>query len=96
MLPGMDGIAVTRDRATAFDRVLIPGANESSVVYEACVGPAACRRVESRADPDGVLAVARGEPVLPAEVAAGLVGEMGLRAPSLGRRSPSASVRSSA
>ncbi len=90
MLPGMNGIAVTHAvrRDGIPSRVLILSAhNESSVVYEALqAGAAGFLPKESSREQilDGVLAVARGESVLPAEIAAALVGEIRLRAPSAG------------
>jgi two-component system nitrate/nitrite response regulator NarL len=85
-LPELDGIAIihaiTRDRLPT--RVLLLSAhNESSVVYEALqAGAAGYLPKESSREQivAAVLVVARGEPVLPAEVAAGLVGEIRLRA----------------
>jgi two-component system nitrate/nitrite response regulator NarL len=89
-LPGLDGIAVihsiTRDGLPT--RVLLLSAhNESSVVYEALqAGAAGYLPKEASREQilEGVLAVARGESVLPPDVAAGLVGEIRLRAPTVG------------
>lgn len=87
-LPGLDGIevvrAVVRDRLPT--RVLMLSAHdESSVVYDALqAGASGYLLKEARRDQivDAVFAVARGEPVLPSEVAVGLVGEIRLRSPS--------------
>ena len=89
-LPGMDGIAVIH--AIARDRLgtrtlLLSAHNESSLVYEALeAGAAGYLPKEASRDQilEAVLAVGRGESVLPAEVAAGLVGEIRMRAPSAG------------
>ncbi len=87
-LPGLDGIevvrAVVRDRLPT--RVLMLSAHdESSVVYDALqAGASGYLLKEASRDQivDAVFAVARGEPVLPSEVAVGLVGEIRLRSPS--------------
>jgi two-component system nitrate/nitrite response regulator NarL len=90
MLPGLDGIAVTHaiKRDGLPSQVLILSAhNESGVVFEALqAGAAGFLPKESSREQilDGVLAVARGESVLPPEIAAGLVGEIRLRAPTTG------------
>ena len=89
-LPGMDGIAVIH--AIARDglgtrTLLLSAHNESSLVYEALqAGAAGYLPKEASREQilEGVLAVARGESVLPGEVAAGLVGEIRIRAPSSG------------
>jgi two-component system nitrate/nitrite response regulator NarL len=86
-LPRIDGIdvvrAVARDRLPT--RVLMLSAHdESSVVYDAIqAGAAGYLLKEASRDEivDAVLAVARGESVLPSEVAAGLVGEIRMRSP---------------
>lgn len=87
-LPELDGIdvvrAVVRDGLPT--RVLMLSAHdESSVVYEA-LQAGACGYLLKEATREeivaAVFAVARGESVLPAEVAAGLVGEIRLRSPS--------------
>jgi two-component system, NarL family, nitrate/nitrite response regulator NarL len=89
-LPDLDGIevihAIVRDglRTRA---LLLSAHNESSVVYDALQAGAAgyLPKEASREEIlDAVLAVARGETVLPPEVAAGLAGEIRLRAPTTG------------
>jgi two-component system nitrate/nitrite response regulator NarL len=87
-LPELDGIdvvrAVVRDRLPT--RVLILSAHdESSVVYEALQAGASGYVLKEASRDEivaAVYAVARGESVLPADVAAGLVGEIRLRSPS--------------
>lgn len=87
-LPTLDGIdvarAVVRDGLPT--RVLMLSAHdESSVVYEALqAGASGYLLKEASRDEivNAVLAVAHGESVLPADVAAGLVGEIHLRSPS--------------
>jgi two-component system, NarL family, nitrate/nitrite response regulator NarL len=87
-LPELDGIdvvrAVIRDRLPT--RVLILSAHdESSVVYDALQAGANGYLLKEASRDEivaAVLAVARGESVLPKEVAAGLVGEIHLRSPS--------------
>jgi two-component system, NarL family, nitrate/nitrite response regulator NarL len=87
-LPGLDGIeivrAVVRDGLST--RVLMLSAHdESSVVYDALQAGAAGYLLKEASRDEivaAVLAVARGESVLPAEVGAGLVGEIRLRSPS--------------
>jgi two-component system nitrate/nitrite response regulator NarL len=89
-LPEMDGIAVIHAivRDSLLTRALLLSAhNESSVVYEALqAGAAGYLPKEASREQilEGVLAVARGEAVLPREAAAGLVGEIRLRAPLAG------------
>ncbi len=85
-LPGLDGIAVihaiTRDGLPT-RALLLSAHNESTLVYEALQTGAAgflSKEAEREQIVDAVLAVARGESVLSAEVAAGLVGEIRLRA----------------
>jgi two-component system nitrate/nitrite response regulator NarL len=87
-LPGLDGVAVAhavvRDRLAT--RVLLISAfTESSVVYKALeTGAAGFISKEARREQivDAVLACARGEDVLPSEVASGLVAEIRLRGSS--------------
>jgi two-component system, NarL family, nitrate/nitrite response regulator NarL len=84
-LPELDGVAITnavvRDRVPT--RVLIVSAfTDSSVVYKALeTGAAGFVSKESRREQiaDAVLACARGENVVPPDVAAGLVSEIRLR-----------------
>jgi two-component system nitrate/nitrite response regulator NarL len=85
-LPGLDGIAVihamTRDGLPT-RALLLSAHNESTLVYEALQTGAAgylSKEAEREQIVDAVLAVARGESVLTADVAAGLVGEIRLRA----------------
>jgi two-component system nitrate/nitrite response regulator NarL len=86
-LPGLDGIeivrAVVRDGLPT--RVLMLSAHdESSVVYDALQAGAAGYLLKEASRDEivaAVLAVARGESVLPAEVGAGLVSEIRLRSP---------------
>jgi two-component system nitrate/nitrite response regulator NarL len=87
-LPGLDGIAVihamTRDGLPT-RALLLSAHNESTLVYEALQTGAAgylSKEAEREQIVDAVLAVARGESVLTADVAAGLVGEIRLRAGS--------------
>ena len=84
-LPELDGIAIIhaiiRDRLPT-RALLLSAHNESSVVYEALqAGAAGYLPKESSREQivEAVFAVARGEPVLPSAVAAGLVGEIRLR-----------------
>lgn len=87
-LPGLDGIdvlrAVVRDGLPT--RVLMLSAHdESSVVYEALQAGASGYLLKEASRDEivaAVFAVARGESVLPADVASGLVGEIRLRSPS--------------
>jgi two-component system nitrate/nitrite response regulator NarL len=87
-LPGLDGIdvlrAVVRDGLPT--RVLMLSAHdESSVVYEALQAGASGYLLKEASRDEivaAVFAVARGESVLPTDVAAGLVGEIRLRSPS--------------
>jgi len=84
-LPELDGVAiagaVVRDQLPT--RVLLVSAfNEAGVVYKALeTGAAGFLPKEAKRDEivDGVLACARGENVLPPEVATGLVSEIRLR-----------------
>lgn len=87
-LPELDGIAIihaiTRD-GFATRSLLLSAHNESSLVYEALqAGAAGYLPKESTREEivDAVIKVSRGEPVLPVEVAAGLVGEIRLRSSS--------------
>jgi two-component system nitrate/nitrite response regulator NarL len=87
-LPDLDGIAVihamTRDGLPT-RALLLSAHNESSLVYEALQTGAAGylpKEAEREQIVDAVLAVARGESVLTADVASGLVGEIQLRAAS--------------
>ncbi len=90
MLPELDGIEVIRSivRLALPTRALLLSAhNESTVVYDALqAGAAGYLPKESSREQivEGVLKVARGEAVLPADVAAGLVGEIRMRAPTAG------------
>jgi two-component system nitrate/nitrite response regulator NarL len=87
-LPRLDGLevlhAVTRDGLPA--RVMILSAHsDSNLVYQALqTGAAGYMPKESdrQAIVDGVLAVARGDSVLPTELATGLVAEIRLRSSS--------------
>jgi two-component system, NarL family, nitrate/nitrite response regulator NarL len=87
-LPGLDGIEIVRAvvREALPTRVLMLSAHdESSVVYDALqAGASGYLLKEASRDQivAAVFAVARGEPVLPADVAAGLVGEIRLRSPT--------------
>jgi two-component system nitrate/nitrite response regulator NarL len=95
-LPELDGVAVvhavTRDGLPT--RVLLVSAfTDSGVVYRALeTGAAGFLPKEARREEivDGVLACARGETVLPSEIASGLVSEIRLRkrhdAPALTER----------
>src|SRR5581483_4903444 len=84
-LPALDGVAVThavqRDRLPT--RVLLVSAfTDSGVVYKALEsGAAGFLPKEARRDQivDAVLACARGENVIPAEIASGLVAEIRMR-----------------
>jgi two-component system nitrate/nitrite response regulator NarL len=84
-LPDLDGVAIAhalhRDGVTT--KVLLVSAfTDSGVVYRALeTGASGFLPKEARREEivDGVLACARGEPVLPPEVAAGLVSEIRLR-----------------
>jgi two-component system, NarL family, nitrate/nitrite response regulator NarL len=84
-LPGLDGLeilhAVTRDGIPT--RVLLLSAHsDSNIVYQALqTGAAGYMPKESQrqAIVDGVLAVARGDSVLPPEIAVGLVAEIRMR-----------------
>jgi two-component system nitrate/nitrite response regulator NarL len=85
-LPGLDGVAivhaVTRDGLPT--RVLLLSAfTDSGLVYEALqTGAAGFLPKEARREQivDAVLACARGETVVPSELAAGLVSEIRIRA----------------
>jgi two-component system nitrate/nitrite response regulator NarL len=85
-LPSLDGVtiahAVTRDGLST--KVLLLSAfTESGLVYEALqTGAAGYLAKEARREQivDSVLACARGETVVPSELAAGLVSEIRLRA----------------
>ena len=85
-LPELDGVAVTHAvvRDGLPTRVLLLSAfTESGVVYKALeTGAAGFVPKEARRDQivDAVLACARGENVLPSDLAAGLVSEIRLRA----------------
>jgi two-component system nitrate/nitrite response regulator NarL len=85
-LPGLDGVAVTHAvvRDGLPTRVLLLSAfTESGVVYKALeTGAAGFVPKEARREQivDAVLACARGENVLPNELASGLVSEIRLRA----------------
>jgi two-component system, NarL family, nitrate/nitrite response regulator NarL len=95
-LPGLDGVAIThavsRDRLPT--RVLLLSAfTESGLVYEALqTGAAGYLAKEARREQivDSVLACARGETIVPPELAEGLVSEIRMRAatdgPALTRR----------
>jgi two-component system, NarL family, nitrate/nitrite response regulator NarL len=89
-LPEMDGIAVikaiTRDHLST-RALLLSAHNESGIVYDALQAGAAgylSKEASREQILDAVLAVARGESVLPSDVAAGLVGEIRMRAPTTG------------
>ena len=84
-LPGLDGIAVihamTRDGLPT-RALLLSAHNESTLVYEALQTGAAgylSKEAEREQIVDAVLACARGENVVPPDVAAGLVSEIRLR-----------------
>jgi two-component system nitrate/nitrite response regulator NarL len=85
-LPSLDGVAiahaVTRDRRST--RVLLLSAfTESGLVYEALqTGAAGYLPKEARREQivDSVLACARGETIVPPELAGGLVSEIRMRA----------------
>jgi two-component system nitrate/nitrite response regulator NarL len=85
-LPGLDGVAVTHAvvRDGLPTRVLLLSAfTESGVVYKALeIGAAGFVPKEARREQivDAVLACARGENVLPSDLASGLVSEIRLRA----------------
>ena len=87
-LPGLDGIdvlrAIVRDGLPT--RVLMLSAHdESSIVFEALQAGASGYLLKDSSRDEivaAVFAVARGESVLPSEVASGLVGEIRLRSPS--------------
>jgi two-component system nitrate/nitrite response regulator NarL len=85
-LPGLDGVAVTHAvvRDGLPTRVLLLSAyTESGVVYKALEsGAAGFVPKEARREQivDAVLACARGENVLPSDIASGLVSEIRLRA----------------
>ncbi len=87
-LPSLDGLeilhAVTRDRLPT--RVLLLSAHsDSNIVYQALQSGAAGympKECERQAIVDGVLAVARGDSVLPSELATGLVAEIRMRSSS--------------
>ena len=87
-LPGLDGIEVVRAvvRDGLPTRVLMLSAHdESSVVFDALQAGAAGYLLKEASRDEivaAVFAVARGESVLPSDVAAGLVGEIRLRSPS--------------
>lgn len=95
-LPELDGVAVTHAvaREGLSTRVLLVSAfTDSGVVYKALeTGAAGFLPKEARREQivDGVLACARGENVLPPDVASGLVSEIRLRkqhdAPALTER----------
>jgi two-component system nitrate/nitrite response regulator NarL len=95
-LPGLDGVAITHAvvREQLPTRVLLLSAfTDSGVVYKALeTGAAGFISKEARREEivDGVLAVARGENVVPPEIASGLVSEIRLRkqdgAPALSAR----------
>ena len=84
-LPGLDGVAVTHAvvREQLPTRVLIVSAyTDSGVVYKALeTGAAGFVSKEARREQiaDAVLACARGENVVPPEIASGLVSEIRLR-----------------
>jgi two-component system, NarL family, nitrate/nitrite response regulator NarL len=84
-LPELDGVAITNAivREQLPTRVLLVSAyTDSGVVYKALeTGVAGFLSKEARRDEivDGVLACARGENVVPPDVAAGLVSEIRLR-----------------
>jgi two-component system nitrate/nitrite response regulator NarL len=85
-LPGLDGVAITHAvvRDGLATRVLLLSAfTESGVVYKALeTGAAGFVPKEARREQivDAVLACARGENVLPSDLASGLVSEIRLRA----------------
>jgi two-component system nitrate/nitrite response regulator NarL len=85
-LPGLDGVAITHAvvRDGLSTRVLLLSAfTESGVVYKALeTGAAGFVPKEARREQivDAVLACARGENVLPTDLASGLVSEIRLRA----------------
>jgi two-component system nitrate/nitrite response regulator NarL len=85
-LPGLDGVAITHAvvRDGLLTRVLLLSAfTESGVVYKALeTGAAGFVPKEARREQivDAVLACARGENVLPSDLASGLVSEIRLRA----------------
>jgi len=87
-LPGLDGIEIVRAviRDGLPTRVLMLSAHdESSVVFDALQAGAAGYLLKEASRDEivaAVFAVARGESVLPSEVAAGLVGEIRLRSPA--------------
>lgn len=89
-MPAVDGVgivrAVTRDGLPT--RVILLSAfTDSSIVYEALQeGAAGYLSKEARRSEivDGVLKVARGQTVVPAEIAGSLAGEIRLRAQSSG------------
>lgn len=89
-MPDMDGVALlhalVRDRVPT--RVLLLSAHtDSAIVFRALEeGAAGYLSKESRREQivDAVLSVARGQTVLPAELAGGLAGEIRLRAQSQG------------
>jgi len=84
-LPELDGVAIAHalQRDGASTRVLLVSAfTDSGVVYKALeTGAAGFLPKEARREQivDAVLACARGEPILPADVAAGLITEIRLR-----------------
>jgi len=85
-LPGIDGVAiahaVTRD-GLATKVLLLSAFTESGLVYEALqTGAAGYLPKEARREQivDSVLAIARGETVVPSELASGLVSEIRMRA----------------
>ena len=84
-LPGLDGVAITHAvvREQLPTRVLLLSAfTDSGVVYKALeTGAAGFISKEARREEivDGVLAAARGENVVPREIASGLVSEIRLR-----------------
>jgi two-component system nitrate/nitrite response regulator NarL len=87
-LPELDGIAVVKAvvRDGLPTRVLMLSAHdESSVVYDALQAGAAGYLLKEASRDEivaAVFAVARGESILPSEVAAGLVGEIRFRSPA--------------
>ncbi len=87
-MPDMDGIAllhaVTRERL-ATRVVLLSAFTDSAVVFRALEEGAAgylSKEADRQDIVDAVLGVARGDTVVPAELAAGLAGEIRLRAQS--------------